>query len=311
MIMTPKPAHMARRAVIFDVDNTLYNFVDFFAHAFRAMLHAVAQQTGLSEDELKVAFRRVYAKYQSLEYRFLLQEVPEIVAATGNDPERLERLHRAAIVAFSKSRNKRLKAYEGVEETLQWLCDHRYVLVAYSDGPHEYTRNRLRYLGLWRYFDLLVAWGPLQADLESAPDSAPAADRWRWFADVMPEHRANDAGRIRTVCSRDRKPNPAVLAGILAELGVAPGDAFVVGDSIAKDLVPARAIGATDVFARYGKQFDSESWKTLVEISPWHDAVIRVESDGTVNPFTPSFTINDPRMLCDIVPGARQVSLFA
>jgi phosphoglycolate phosphatase len=304
---------MARRAVVFDVDNTLYNFVDFFAHAFRAMLHAVAAQTGLPEADLKVAFRRVYAKYQSLEYRFLLQEVPEIVTATGGDPDRLERLHRAAIVAFSQSRRKRLKAYDGVEETLQWLSDHRYALVAYSDGPHEHTRNRLRHLGLWRYFDALIAWGPRQADVDAVPNETRVEDRWRWFADASPNHRRSDAGRIKTVLSCDRKPNPSVLAGIFSDLGVVASNAYVVGDSIAKDLVPAREVGATDIYARYGKQYEPESWATLVEISPWHDAVVRVESGGSASTplFTPSFTIDDPRTLCEVLPGAFQASLFA
>ena len=99
-----------RPAIIFDIDNTLYNFVDFFGPAFRAMVHVISSNTGIPEVDIVTSFKRVYTNRGSLEYRYSVQELD--VLADYNKAEKDELL-RTAIVAFSKSRNLRLITYEG------------------------------------------------------------------------------------------------------------------------------------------------------------------------------------------------------
>src|SRR5215213_7099335 len=102
-----------RPSVITDIDNTLYNFVDFYGPAFRAMLHAISAKTILSEAVLTESFRTVYEKYQSLEYPFSIQELPALRELELPD-DRLREVVHAARVAFGQSRNVRLKLYPGV-----------------------------------------------------------------------------------------------------------------------------------------------------------------------------------------------------
>jgi FMN phosphatase YigB (HAD superfamily) len=47
------------------------------------------------------------------------------------------------------------------------------------------------------------------------------------------------------------KPDPRIFAAALAQLGVHPHDAMMVGDSISKDCEPARAMGMTTVWLRH------------------------------------------------------------
>ena len=66
---------MPRKLLITDLDNTLYNFIDFYAPAFRGMLHALSKKLNIDEDILKEEYRKVYSIRGSLEYAFSIQEI--------------------------------------------------------------------------------------------------------------------------------------------------------------------------------------------------------------------------------------------
>ena len=64
-------SHMPLIVLITDLDNTLYNFVDFFGPAFRAMVHALSKTYGLDEVELVDEFKEVFAHTGTIEFAFM------------------------------------------------------------------------------------------------------------------------------------------------------------------------------------------------------------------------------------------------
>lgn len=61
-----------------------------------------------------------------------------------------------------------------------------------------------------------------------------------------------------TVCSERvgvRKPDPEIFQIALEALGVAPGDAAMIGDSLPSDITPAKALGLTTVWIRGDRVF--------------------------------------------------------
>jgi len=58
-----------------------------------------------------------------------------------------------------------------------------------------------------------------------------------------------------------RKPDPEIFKISLGELGIAPRDALVIGDSYERDIVPAKSIGCVTVWLR------GRSWKEPSETS--------------------------------------------
>ncbi len=52
-----------------------------------------------------------------------------------------------------------------------------------------------------------------------------------------------------------RKPDPMIFSLALARLGVAPNDAWVVGDSYERDIVPAKTLGCSTIWLK------GKSWK--------------------------------------------------
>jgi len=298
---------LQRPAIIADVDNTLYNFIDFFGTAFRAMLHAISAKTEIKEAKLVESFRVVYSKYQSLEYPFSVQELPAI-QELNLSRDRLDDVIHAAKVAFGQSRKRRLKLYPNVKETLAWLKSQGYTLVAYTDGPFGPSGRRLRHLGVLSSFDAVIGWGPLREG-KVVPVHLISENIGKWFVDAqLPPPASKSKVRERYVQGDDLKPNPALLRDLIAEMKLDSHNSWLVGDSKAKDLLPAREVGLHDVWARYGRHYDKENWDTLVSISPWRESAIRRE-ESSVPGFAPSYTIDDFSDLRTIIP-PLQNSLF-
>ena len=105
---------MNSRLLLTDVDNTLFNWVDYFGPSFRSMIHALSRSAGVAEDVLTAAFRDLYRRYGTTEYSFAIQQLS--IFADRSTAER-DDLVRLATVAFGRTRRKHLRPYNGVTET--------------------------------------------------------------------------------------------------------------------------------------------------------------------------------------------------
>src|SRR5689334_10800455 len=109
-----------RIALITDLDGTIYDWADFFVPSFRLMIESLVNSTGLDEDTIIEAFRRVYLKHKTVEYPFDIEEL-DIWSSIGWSTEEIhERGVRPAQEAFEVARVKNLHLYPHVMETLQW-----------------------------------------------------------------------------------------------------------------------------------------------------------------------------------------------
>lgn len=298
---------MKRPVLITDIDNTLYNFVDFYGPAFRAMLHALSGKTKLPEDILLNSFRSVYMKYQSLEYPYAIQELSVLQQLNIPREKLLTEIIHAAKVAFSRSRLLRLKPYPGVKDTLNWLKRQGYYLIAYTDGPYGHSSRRLKQLGIRQYFDAIVAWGPTLDDLE-IPLHLIEDDIKRWFVDKDEDQIANTCLRYRYADKSERKPNSALLRSIISDFNLDIDRSWLVGDSKQKDLLPAKQVGIGDIWARYGREYDMRNWETLLKITPWEKSTISAEQSPEMA-WEPTYSIDSFSELQNIIP-AVQLSLI-
>ena len=295
---------MKRAAVVLDIDSTLYNFVDYFAPAFRAMVHSLAKETGISEDALIRSFRSIYVKYGSLEYPYTVQKLD--VFQTDQWKYHLDDLAHIAKVAFSRSRRLRLKAYPGVQGTLEWLFRNGYPLIAYTDGALGYTWGKLHALGVSRFFEAVVAWGTSRTEKAGLDvDTASVESRW-WDAT---SGYARPSGLAWAVANDQRKPNPELLERLADELDIDIEASWVVGDSLDKDLVPAWQLGFSSVWARYGLECEPHNLETVVSVGPRENDPDRSPPPPRPDGFVPDHIIDAFSDLREFIP-PRQLSLF-
>jgi FMN phosphatase YigB (HAD superfamily) len=240
------------RLLITDLDNTLYDWVSFFAKAFEAMAEQLTVILGVDRQELFEEFKAVHRKYGDSEVPFAVRDLPSVRRRFGDswkaqlDP---------ALHAFNSARKRELRLYESVGDTLEQLSRRGIPIIGYTEALPGNAFYRLERLGIRRFFRRLYALEPtmeLPLDSDREPSSIPE-------------------GFLEKVPRSERKPNPALLVDICSRERVSPRDAWYVGDSLSRDMLMARQAGVTAVWAEYGTRYDQNLWATLVKITHWTD----------------------------------------
>jgi putative hydrolase of the HAD superfamily len=141
------------RAVVFDLDNTLVDFMKMKAVAVDAAIDGMIDAgLRLSRDDLKVRIDAIYRK-QGLEYQRVFDELLE--RELGQiDPKILA----SGIVAYRRARGSALVLYPHVSMTLLELAKRSIRLGVVSDAPRFQVWLRLCDLSLQHVFDAVVAF---------------------------------------------------------------------------------------------------------------------------------------------------------
>jgi phosphoglycolate phosphatase len=246
------------RAVVTDLDNTLYSWVDYIVPSLEAMVASLMATTGRPRIDIVQSLKAVYARHESNEYPFAIQE-SSLFHPYRTDFDSFDALVvRPAQRAFAEARRRYLVPYPGVRETLERLRAGGLLIIALTDAPRNAVENRIRLLGLEGLFDGLYA-----------------LKGYALPANVNPEIRRRDeAGHYRLKGTRvvelpraAEKPDPRGLRRILADFDLAPGEVLYVGDNVRKDMALAAAVGATGVWAEYGTYVSTEYRERLAVIS--------------------------------------------
>jgi len=202
------------RAIIFDLDNTLTDFMKMKAAAIDAAIDGMIDAgLELPRESVRARIDAIYQE-QGLEYQRVFDEL--LASELGHiDP----RILASGIVAYRRARESTLVLYPHVQMTLLELAKRGIRMGVVSDAPRAQVWLRLCSLSLQHVFDAVVTF--------------------------------EDTG--------ERKPSPAPFREVLRRLGVEPKQALMVGDWAERDVVGAKSLGMTTVFARYGDTFDTQT----------------------------------------------------
>jgi len=282
--------------LIFDVDNTLYDFVDFFGPSFRSMMHAICRTEHIAEADFIEGARKVYQKAGSLEYQFLIQNM-ELFSDLSDDEQ--QRLVRLARVAFSKTRNSRLSLYPGMLELIVSARASGYKCVCVTNAPYYEVSGRLRDLRMLDLIDGLVAW-------EGRGVEESRIEHVRKYSDRR-AHLTQRLQMFHVAHYDDLKPSSAPFVLIAERFGCV-SRCFSIGDSLAKDLDPAKAIGMHTIWARYGTRVQEHNLRTLLDVTPWLPEHIALATQETSEP---DFVADSPRDIARVLQIPIQGDLFA
>jgi len=153
------------KGVIFDLDNTLIDFVKMKETAIEAAINAMID-AGLSmpKEEIKKEIYKIYEEkgieYQEVFQDFLLRKLGYIDY----------KILASAIVGYRKAKDFTLVPYPHTEYTLLQLIKRGLKLGVVSDAPKLQAYLRLCYLGFLNYFDCVIAYEDTQ---KRKPDPEP------------------------------------------------------------------------------------------------------------------------------------------
>lgn len=152
-------------AVVFDLDNTLVDFMGVKNGAIVAAIHAMID-SGLehSFDEVKSAVDSVY-KDEGIEYQRVFDRVLNEMTGTVD-----HKILASAIIAYRRSREAMLIPYKHAYMTLYTIARRGLKLAVVSDAPRLEAWLRLCYLNLHHMFDAVVTFDDTG---ERKPSAAP------------------------------------------------------------------------------------------------------------------------------------------
>lgn len=241
--------------LVCDLDNTLYDWVTYFASSFGAMVDSAVDRLGLNRELLLSELQEVHRFHRNSEHPFALMEAKcvqsEIFSRYGR-PVTVADLY-PEFQAFNERRKSALKLYPSVKQTIGAIADEGARVVAHTEASAFNAISRLRSLGIADSFSTLYAIKPAEI---------PHPD---------PARRANpNPYDVRYLLEDERKPNPGVLRRIINLESSRPEHTLYVGDSISRDVGMAKAAGAYAAWAKYGTVYDARHWDTLVRVTHWN-----------------------------------------
>jgi putative hydrolase of the HAD superfamily len=143
----------AIRAVVFDLDNTLVDFMAMKRQAVDAAVGAMMDAgLALTFDQVKSHIDRIYQEL-GIEYQQVFDRLLTDVLGYV-DP----RIISAGIIAYRRAREAALKPYPHVTATLMQLNRQGIKLAVLSDAPTREAWLRLCFINYHHFFDVVVTF---------------------------------------------------------------------------------------------------------------------------------------------------------
>lgn len=250
------------RLLITDLDNTLYDWVGWYAAALQAMVGRAAEIVGCTRDRLLDELRDAYTAHGSVEEPRALLELP-VVRQQFADRHVAGRALEPALAAFVRPEPGSLRAYPGVPEALAHLSALGIPIVGHTEASPANAVRRLRRLDLHDHFAALFAGASHRPGGDDREPALPGA--------VSPAPNF----LVRQLGPELAKPDPRTVLEICSHIGVSPSQVLYVGDNLDRDIAMARRAGAWAAWARFGTKHDPRDWSRLVRITHWTEAQVR------------------------------------
>ncbi len=265
----------ARTALIVtDIDNTVFDWVTYYVHSFSALLRKVESITKIPYVTLATESQDVFTRHGSIEYPFLIQELPSVVAHYGDN---IDQMLMEAVdpgrSMFLKTAESFLRPYAGVRETLEKIrTTHPDLpLVALTDAPRYVAMWKLNKLGLLPHFS--AVYGLADPRIPTCERNG----RVKVDPEILLKHlqqvNFGFKGRIRILPDEYEKPGTRGLKTVLMDYGLDEDPAhrqsvLWVGDNLRKDVGLGQRLGVRTAWAKYGVLADEDLYKSLHEFSP-------------------------------------------
>ncbi len=259
------------KLIVLDIDNTVFNWVEYYVACMCALMDRVTLVTGIDRRILFEEARVVFEREGSIEYPFLIQQLPSVLEYYQHD---VMRLLREAVEtgrqAFNTTAETTLKPYDDVISTLE-IVRERFPdvpIIALTDAPRYVAMWKLNKLGLLRFFSAVYG----------LPDpNIPIDDKTQEVKvdkEILMKHLQKSKfgfeGRIRILPDDYEKPGTKGLKTVLMDYEMEPhlGDVLWVGDNLRKDVALGKRLGVHTGWARYGTVIRPESKELLLQFSP-------------------------------------------
>jgi phosphoglycolate phosphatase-like HAD superfamily hydrolase len=280
-----------------DIDNTLFDWVSYYVPAIEAMFACVNQRIGVEIDVLAAQAREVFSRHGSIEYPFVVQELPAVIAHYGPRLDlMLQEVVDPAREEFKRVGLPLLRTYDGVDRVFAELRERHpdTPIVALTDAPRYVAMWKLNKLGILHHFSAIYGL----ADPRLPTDRQ--LGRVKVDPKILLKHLQQEnygyQGRIRILPDEYEKPGTRGLKTVLMDYEIdddpeAKARTVWVGDNLRKDVGLGKRVGVRTFWAKYGVEFPKELLSRLHAFSPLENIQKNISLDADQAP-TPDVTLS-------------------
>ena len=259
------------KLLVLDIDNTVFDWVSYYVACLNTLFEKVEQLTGVPVAVQAAESKTVFERQGSIEYPFLIQELPSVVSHyEGNVEKLLSEATEEGRIAFKNKASEYLVSYEGVKETFEEIKKRwpHFPIIALTDAPRYVAMWKLNKLGILHYFDAL--YGLSDPKIPTDPNSQKAKVAPEILMKHLQQTAFNFKGIIRTLPEDYEKPGTRGLKTVLMDHEMEGHFDHVlwVGDNLRKDVGLGKQLGVKTAWARYGTEIDPQVKEALLKFSP-------------------------------------------
>lgn len=257
-----------------DIDNTIFDWVTYYVHAYMALLESVAEIIGCNTLDLAEESKKIFSTHGSIEYPFVVQELPSVNKKFGKDIKAmLETAVNPSREIFLDRAKEFLTPYKGVVETLaNFKKNHPGVpIVALTDAPRYVAMWKLNKLGVLDFFD--AVYGLADPKLPTDQEFGHIKVDQKILLKHLNRNDFGFKGKIRILPDEYEKPGTRGLKMVLMDYAldedpVAKKHVVWIGDNLKKDIGLGNKLGVCSFWAQYGTELDKKHMETLKTFSP-------------------------------------------
>ena len=306
--MATKPKSQPISLIVTDIDNTVFDWVKYYVHSFGTLLHFVEKIIKVPYAQLAAEAREVFSAHGSIEYPFLIQELPSVEKHYGTNIDKmLNEAVEPGRLAFMKTAEDHFHTYEGVIDTLARIkSDYPDLpVVALTDAPRYVAMWKLNKLGVLGYFNAVYGLA------DPRIPTCEITNRVKVDPEILLKHLQQSNfgfdGKIRILPDEYEKPGVRGLKTVLMDFELDEKDrrheVLWIGDNLRKDVGLGSKLGVQTVWASYGAAPGKDLLEKLAEFSPpqniHKNAYIKV---GTEEAPKPDHSIKNFRELLEFLP---------
>jgi len=286
-------AHQTK-LIVLDIDNTVFDWVTYYTNALWALLGSTSKIIGIPADVLAEESKHVFERHGSIEYPFVIQELPSVIKHYGDNIDlMLNECVDPSRQIFLDVAKHHLKPYAGTEDVFATL-EKRFPnvpRVALTDAPRYVAMWKLNKLGLLNHFSAVYGLA------DPRIPTSDVAQRVKVSPRILLKHLQQSnfgfQGKIRILPDEYEKPGTRGLKTVLMDFELDEGaelrrHVLWVGDNLRKDVGLGQRLGVRTAWASYGAKIDPQMLAKLNKFSPpqniHKNAALPHGEDGTPKP---------------------------
>lgn len=270
--------------IVWDGDNTLWDWIGYAVPAYEAMCQTLSNLTGKSYDETARAMKEFYSGKGTIEDEGLVQGLNESGFFSGvEDFDESKAIRELCGVygMFTKSRTSQLKKYPAIKKILEATYNMGKSHTLLTDAPINQARARLRHFGLAKFFEGI--YGMPMAEIPRFPEFLTRQE-------PAPE------GSVQTV----EKPHTDLEKILRMTREQIAKHVAIIGDNASKDMALAERYGCLGIHASYGAS-SPEAIARIQVFAPERVVRRNMQMEAPTKSKSNIVTVNHPSEIWDYV----------